>query len=87
MPGYFVVNSLAEMDIHIVARTYSSDQIAYLSKYVSEANRVPHPEHYFEQLIDLLVSNAILWEGTLILETADNGADCLSKSKDLLPRY
>jgi hypothetical protein len=49
--------------------------------------QVPHPERYPEQLIDFLVSNANLWEGALILETADNAAVCLLKSKELLSRY
>ena len=87
VPGVAVVRALANKGVYLVAMTYSGNDIAHLSKYVSESVRIPNPEKEVEQFIDFLISNGDRWQGALILETADHTAVPLSKYKSELSNY
>jgi predicted ATP-grasp superfamily ATP-dependent carboligase len=87
VPGMGVVRALANKNLHIIAMTYSENDIAHLSKYVSEVVHVPHPEKDPEHFIDYLLTNAERLEGALLLETADHTAVVLSKHKEILSKY
>ncbi len=87
VPGLAVVRALADKGLHIVAMTYSKNDIAQYSRSVSEVVQVPHPEKESEQFLECLRSNAKRWEGALILESADHTAYILSKNKRELSRH
>src|SRR5512142_1016713 len=87
VPGYAIIRALANKGLHIVAMTYSKNDIAHLSRYVSEVIQAPHPENEPQRFLDCLLSNAPRWHGALILESADHTACVLSKHKEELSRY
>ncbi len=87
VPGLAVIRALANKGLHIIAMTYSKNDIAHLSRYVSEVVQVPHPEKEPQRFLDCLLSNGERWQGALILETADHIAFVLSKHKSELSKY
>jgi predicted ATP-grasp superfamily ATP-dependent carboligase len=87
IPGMAVIRALANKNLHIITMTYSENDIAHLSKYVTEVVRVPHPQKEPEQFVDCLLSNAYRWENSLILESADHTSVILSRNKELLSKH
>ncbi len=87
VPGLAIIRALANKGVHIIAMTYSENDIAHLSRYVSEVVHVPHPEKEPGQFLECLLSNAQHWEGALILETADHTACVLSQHKQELSKH
>ena len=87
VPGLAIIRALADKALHIVAMTYSNNDIAHRSRYVSEVVQVPHPEKEPEQFLECLLSNAPRWEGALVLESADHTAYLLSKHKAELSQH
>lgn len=87
VPGMAVVRALGNKGLHIIAMTYTENDIAHLSKYVSEVVHTHHPEKEPERFLEFLLGNGGRWEGALILETADHTAVILSKHKDELSKY
>ncbi len=87
VPGLAVVRALANKNLHVIALTYSENDIAQHSRYVSEVVRVPHPETEPERFLDCLLANGERWKGALVLESADHTAVVLSRHKEALSKY
>jgi predicted ATP-grasp superfamily ATP-dependent carboligase len=87
VPGYAVIRGLAHWDIEIIALSHSKDDIAHLSRYVSEVVHITRPDKDEEQFISVLLQNVSRWKGALILETNDNAAVVLSRHKEMLSKY
>ncbi len=87
VPGLAVVRALGNKGLRIVAMTYSKNDIAQFSRYVSEVVHIPHPEQEPDRFLDCLLSSAQRWEGALILETADHTAVVLSRHKEELSKH
>ncbi len=87
VPGLSVVRALGEKNIPVVAISYSANDIAQLSRYVSEVVHIPHPEKEPERMIDCLTANGERWHGSLILESADLISIPLSQHKQTLSQH
>lgn len=87
VPGMAIIRALANKGLHIIAMTYSKNDIAHRSRYVSEVVQVPHPEKEPERFLECLLSNARRWEGALLLESADHTAHVLSMHKKELSQH
>jgi predicted ATP-grasp superfamily ATP-dependent carboligase len=87
VPGYAVIRALADKSVYVIALTYSVNDFAHLSKYVSEVVRTSPPEVNEGEFINVLVENGERWKGALILETSDAIAVALSRNEKILSRY
>lgn len=87
VPGYAVIRGLAQMDIYIIALTYSDSDFTHLSKYVKEVMPICPPEENEEEFIYTFIKNADRWNGALILETSDSIAIAISRNKEALSKY
>jgi predicted ATP-grasp superfamily ATP-dependent carboligase len=85
--GLAVIRALHLKNIDTVAMYYRDNDIAHLSRYVSERVRIPHPVEEEKEFISFLVNNSNRWGGSLILATDDYVAVTISKNKDTLARY
>ena len=86
LTGYAVIRALADKHLHIIALTYSENDVAHLSRYVSEVARCPAPTDE-GPFVEFLLQHAGRWGGALLLETADSAAVTLSKNKETLSKH
>ena len=85
--GLGVIRALGPHRCRIIAASYNDTDFAYVSRYVSESVRLPHPYHEEEAFVDYLLEHGPEWNGALIIETEDVAAIALSKNKYRLSRY
>ncbi len=83
--GYGAIRALALQRFRIVAMCYDETmEFAQDSRHVAERVRIPNPRTHEQQFVDFLVQNAARWPQALILETNDDVAMAISKSRHRL---
>lgn len=86
--GLAVIRALGMMGVPIIVIVYQEkEDMGYVSKYVREWIPSPHPEKYEDQFIDLLVSCASRFGGSLLIPTNDETLVAVSRNKALLQKY
>jgi predicted ATP-grasp superfamily ATP-dependent carboligase len=85
--GYGIIRSLGEMNIPIIAMYYSDKDMAYVSKYVKKAYRIPHPEDNFVQFIEFMNKYKEKYSGDIIFPSDDASLTAISRSKDHLEKH
>jgi D-aspartate ligase len=85
--GLGVIRALGIMGVPIIAVYYDSGDMGYLSKYVKEKIRAPHPEKNEDQFADLLIESATRFGGSLLIPTSDETLATVSRHKSLLEHH
>ena len=85
--GLGVIRSLGIMGVPIVAVYYDSADMGYLSRYVKEKIRAPHPEKSEERFIELLVELASRYKGGILIPAHDEVITVVSRHKELLEQH
>jgi predicted ATP-grasp superfamily ATP-dependent carboligase len=75
------------MGVPIIAVYYNPNDMGYVSKYVSEVIRAPHPEYCEEEFIALLESCAARFSGSPIFPVSDESLKLVSRHKACLEQY
>ena len=86
-PGLGVIRALAGTGVPVVAVYHDDKDHGYVSRYVKERIRAPHPERSEDEFIELLVDNAGRFEGSLLMPTSDATLAAISRHKSLLERH
>jgi D-aspartate ligase len=85
--GLGVIRALGEKGVPIVAVYYDAHDVGYVSRYVTEKIRAPHPEHQESAFIDLLIEMAGKYAGAVLFPVSDETLVTVSRNKDRLKRY
>jgi predicted ATP-grasp superfamily ATP-dependent carboligase len=84
--GLGVIRALGSMRVPIIAVYYNPNDMGYVSKYVSEVIRAPHPEYCEEEFIALLESLAARFAGSPIFPVSDESLKLVSRRKARLEK-
>ena len=85
--GLGVIRALGIMGVPIIALYYDPGEMGYVSKYVTQKVRIPHPEKSEGPFIELMVKSAESLGGGLLIPASDDSLKTVSKYKGLLERY
>lgn len=85
--GLGVIRALGKMGVPIIAVHYDDSDMGFVSKYVDESIRSPHPEDSDEQFIELLVEIATKYKESLLIPADDASLVAVSKNKNQLENY
>jgi D-aspartate ligase len=85
--GLAVTRGLGERGVRVIVLHWTDHDVARLSRYASEAVRVPHPERDGTAFVETLLSMGERFEGAVLVPTADEAVKDLSRSKRALERY
>ena len=85
--GLGVIRSLGIMGVPIIAIYHSDKQMGHVSKYVKHSLEVPDPEKSGEKFIEMLISTASRFEGSIVFPVSDETLVLTSKRKSLLEKY
>jgi D-aspartate ligase len=85
--GLAVTRGLGERGVRVIVLHWTDHDVARLSRYASEAVRVPHPERDGTAFVETLLSLGERFEGAVLVPTADEAVKDLSRSKRALERY
>lgn len=82
--GLGVIRSLGRMGVPVTVVYYDDRDVGYLSRYVTERIRAPHPEKEEQQFIQLLMELSPRQDGGLIIPTSDATVASVSRHKGRL---
>jgi predicted ATP-grasp superfamily ATP-dependent carboligase len=85
--GLGVIRALGRMGVPVIAMYYDHRDMGYVSRYVREAIRVPHPAECEQQFIDLLVDQAEHCQHGLLMPTSDAALVAVSRHKACLEQH
>lgn len=86
--GLAVIRALGGMGVPIVAIVYQeTEDMGYVSKYVSEKIAAPHPEKFEDQFVALLEDQAERLGGGILIPTSDETLVAVSRHKARLERH
>jgi predicted ATP-grasp superfamily ATP-dependent carboligase len=85
--GLGVIRSLGAQGIPVIVIYHDKGELGYLSKYVKERIFAPDPEEHEEEYLDLLLSCAKRYHGSLLIPTDDSTLVVASRHKEKLDRY
>jgi predicted ATP-grasp superfamily ATP-dependent carboligase len=85
--GLGVIRALGSMGVPIIAVYYNTDDMGYVSKFVEESIRFPHPELEEDLFIDLLIKLGEQHPGSLLMPVSDETLKIVSKHKPALNQY
>jgi D-aspartate ligase len=71
----------------VIVLHWTDRDVARLSRHVSEAIRVPHPEHDGTAFIETLLSLGDRFTGAVVVPTADEAVKDVARAKAALERY
>jgi len=75
------------MGVPIIAVYYDEKDMGYVSRYVHESMRSPHPEYAEDEFIEFLVDCAARFEGSFLVPASDATLAAVSRHKDLLKSH
>ncbi len=84
--GLAVTRGLGEMGVRVIVLHWTDHDVARLSRYASEAIRVPHPEHDGTAFTEALLSLKERFAGAVLVPTADEAVKDLAYNKPQLER-
>ena len=82
--GLGVIRALGRVGVPIVALYYQKNDMGYVSKYVTEAIPVPHPEDHENEFVKALTACGKRYPGSLMIPTDDASLGTVSRHKDVL---
>jgi predicted ATP-grasp superfamily ATP-dependent carboligase len=85
--GLGVIRALGSMGVPVIAVYYNDSDMGYVSKYVQESIRFPHPEAEEKQFIDLLIELAVRFPDSVLMPVSDESLKIVSKHKAELQQY
>jgi predicted ATP-grasp superfamily ATP-dependent carboligase len=85
--GLSVIRALGLSGVPVVAVYYEENDMGYVSKYVQEKIRAPHPEKQESQFISLLKDCATRFGGSLLVPADDATLSAVSRHKSRLENY
>lgn len=85
--GLVVIRGLGVKKVPIIAVQYDDRDMGYVSKYVKERIRAPHPKESEDQFVDLLIGSADRFGGGLLIPSDDITLVAVSRHKSLLERH
>jgi len=85
--GLGVIRALGMMDIPVIVVYYRQDDMGYLSRYVREKIRSPHPEEHEDDFVNLLIELAKRHGGSVLFPVDDATLSAVSRHKALLDKY
>jgi len=85
--GVGVIRSLGIMGVPIAGIYYDMEDMGFVSRYVKERIRAPHPEKSENEFINLLIEIAPRYQGALIIPTNDDTLAAVSRHKEELESY
>jgi len=84
--GLGVIRALGTMGVPIIAVTYNTEDMGYVSRYVKGVVHVPHPEKLPDEFIDALIAIGERFGGGLLIPASDETLTTVSQHKTLLER-
>lgn len=85
--GMGVISALGLMGVPVVAVYYEEKDMGYVSRYVKERIRAPHPEKHESEFISLLLDKASRYPGCLLVPADDETLGVVSRHKTLLGQH
>ncbi len=85
--GLVVIRGLGMMGVPIIAVYYNEGDMGYVSRYVTQKIRAPHPEEFEDQFVELLVESSSRFGGGLLIPTDDTTVATVSRHKSQLERH
>jgi len=85
--GLGVIRALGAMGVPIVSIYYDKSDMGYVSKYVRERVRAPHPEEHEAEFIDLLVDCVQRTGNALVIASDDATLSVVSRHKEKLKAH
>lgn len=85
--GLVIIRGLGMMGVPIVGVYYDEGDMGYVSRYVTERIRAPHPEESEEEFIELLVESSSRFGGGLLVPTDDATVAAVSRHKSRLENH
>lgn len=85
--GYGVIRSLGIMGVPITAVYYNKSDIGYLSKYVKNSVKSPHPEKNEAEFIELLLNIGKKKQRPILIPANDETIVPIAKYKSALEKY
>lgn len=85
--GLAVIRSLGRRGVPVVALYYDANNHGYVSRYVRERGRVPHPERREEEFVRALLDGAPRWEGGVLFPCSDAALATVSRYKASLASH
>jgi predicted ATP-grasp superfamily ATP-dependent carboligase len=85
--GLVVIRGLGMMGVPIIAVYYNEGDMGYVSRYVTQKIRAPHPEESEDQFVELLVESSSRFGGGLLIPTDDTTVATVSRHKSRLDRH
>jgi D-aspartate ligase len=85
--GLAVARGLGERGVRVIVLHWTDHDVARLSRHVSEAIRVPHPEHDGTAFVETLLSLGERFAGAVVVPTADEAVRDVARAKQALERY
>lgn len=84
--GLGVIRALGIMGVPLIAVHYDDRDMGYVSKFVKERIRAPHPEESEEQFVDLLMESGRRLRGSVVIPVSDETLVTVSRHKSVLER-
>ena len=85
--GLGVIRALGMKGVPIIALYYDNADMGYVSKYVEESIKAPHPGDFGDQFIELLIEIAPRFDRGLLIPSDDLTLATVSKYKNLLVHH
>ncbi len=85
--GLGVIRALGAAGVPVIAVYFDTRDMGYLSRYVRERIRAPHPEEFEEPFIALLVRLAARFSGSVLIPASDEALVTVSKHRQLLEQH
>jgi predicted ATP-grasp superfamily ATP-dependent carboligase len=85
--GLGVIRALAGR-ARLIGVSYDEDDPGFVSRYLDERHRAPHPSRHRDDYISFLLDHADAWEGAVLIDTDDDTAMAVAQNrKRLAARY
>lgn len=85
--GLGVIRALGSRGVPVIAAHYDDRDMGYVSRYVKQSIRAPHPEDHEEEFIEFLVDCATRFGGSFLVPSTDATLSAVSRHKSLLERH
>jgi len=86
-PGLAVIRSLGRRGVPVIALYQDRGEAGWVSRYVREAIRVPHPERKEKALVEFLLREAPRLGGGVLMPCADGALAAISRNKQELSQH
>ena len=85
--GAGVIRSLGEKGVPLVVVYYNKWDMGYVSRYLTDKIKAPHPNKYENKFIDLLVECKRKYTGSILIPLDDETLVAVSRNRDILEKH